>query len=94
MTSKNYLKVLFLYFKIDPKKYQWEEPRITDRYKDGTYLKNSFCGGSNIDLKLITCKDKIVIPEKLQSYVLHWYHMYLLHIGMDITEVMIRQHLY
>ena len=38
--------------------------------------------------------DKIVIPSKLQSYVVHWYHTYLLHPGMDRTEAMICQHLY
>ena len=38
--------------------------------------------------------DKIVIPSILQSYVLHCYHMYLLHPGMEITEAIICQHLY
>ena len=39
------------------------EPTIKDKYKDGTYHGHggSFSGGSNIDIKLITCKDKIVI---------------------------------
>ena len=36
-------------------KYQQEEPSIIDKYKDGTYHKSSFRGGSNIDLELITC---------------------------------------
>ena len=40
------------------------------------------------------CEDKIVIPSKLQSYVVHWYHTYLLHPCMDRTEAMIFQHLY
>ena len=40
------------------------------------------------------CKDKIVIQSILQSYVLHWYHTYLIHLGMDRTEAMIFQHLY
>ena len=31
---------------------KWEEPSITDKYKDGTYHKGYFCAGSNIDLKL------------------------------------------
>ena len=44
------------------KTYQREEPSITDRYKDGTYQQGSFHRCINIDLKLITCKDKIVIP--------------------------------
>ena len=66
-------------------RYQVERPIIKSKYKDGTYQKGYFCGGSNFDLKLITCKDKIVIPSKLQSYVLHWYHTYLLHPEMYRT---------
>ena len=42
-------------------KYQQTEPSIKFEYKDGTYYKGYFCGGSNIDLNLITCKEKIVI---------------------------------
>ena len=75
-------------------KYQQEEPSITDKYKDGTHHKGYFCRGSNIDIKLITYKGKIVIPPKLQSYVVHWYHTHLLHPGMDRTEAMIHQHVY
>ena len=56
-----------------------------DKYEDGTYHKGSFRGGSNSDFNLITCEDNIVIPSKLQSYVLHWYHTYLLYPGMDRT---------
>ena len=51
-------------------KYQCKEPSITAKYENGTYQNGSFCGGCNIDLRLITCKGKIVIPSKLQSYVL------------------------
>ena len=53
-----------------------------------------FCGGGNIYLDLITCEDNIVIPPIIQSYVLHWYHTYLLHPGMDRTEATSSQHLY
>ena len=74
--------------------YQWLEPITTAKYKTGTYQQGYFPGVCNIDLKLITCKDNIVILSILQSYVLHWYHMYLLHPGMDKTEAMILQHLY
>ena len=42
-------------------KYHWTEPSIIAKYKYGTYNKDSFHGGSNIDLKLITRKCKIVI---------------------------------
>ena len=75
-------------------KQQSEESRITAKYNDGTYHKGSFCGGSNIDINLITCKDDIVVPPILQIYLLHWYHTYILHPGMDITEAIIFQNLY
>ena len=45
-------------------------------------------------LNLQMCDNKILIPSKLQSYVLHWYHTYLLCPGMDRTEAIICQHLY
>ena len=64
-------------------KYQRTEPRIKAKYKDGTYHDGSFRGGSNIDIKFIICKDRIVITSKLQSYAFCWYHTYLLHPGMD-----------
>ena len=53
-----------------------------------------FCEGSNTDISLTICKDHIIVPSKLQGYVLHWYYTYLLHPGMDRTEVIIRQHFY
>ena len=53
-----------------------------------------FCGQNNIILKLITYKDHILIPSKLQSYVLHWYHRYIFHSGMDIMKAMICQFFY
>ena len=56
-------------------------------YKYVIYNKGSFCGGSNVDLNLITCEDKIIIPEILQSYVLHWYHTYLLHPGLYCPRI-------
>ena len=71
-------------------KYQRSKPTIRDKYKNGTYHKCYFLGGSNIDLS----KDKIVVMSKLQSCVLHWYHTYLLHPGMYRTEAMIHQRLY
>ena len=56
--------------------YQQLEPSIKAKYKDDTYHKGSFHGCSNIDIKLITCKDKIVISSKIQRYILHQYHTY------------------
>ena len=94
MTPNNYLKVLFLLVKNLIQKYQRSEPSLKAKYKYGTYHKGSFRGGSNIDLGLITYIDNIVIPSKLKSYVLHWYHTYLLHPGMDRTEAVVCHHLY
>ena len=48
----------------------------------------------NIDLNLIACEDKVVIPSNLQSYLLHWYHTYILHPGMDRTKAIICQYFY
>ena len=53
-----------------------------------------FCGEVNIYLNLITCEDNIVIPPIIQSCVFHWYHTYLLHPRMDLTEATIIQHFY
>ena len=53
-------------FKTDPK-YQRAEPSIIAKYKSGTYHKGYFCGDGNINLKIITCEDNIVIMSKIQS---------------------------
>ena len=60
----------------------------------GAYLKGPFSRGSNLNIKLKTFDDKIFIPSIIQSYILHWYHTYLLHPGMYIMETAIHQHLY
>ena len=46
-------------------------------------------GGIHIDLNFITLEDNNIIMPILQSYVLHWHHMYLVHPGMDRTEAII-----
>ena len=51
-------------------KYQRLEPSITAKYKDSTYHKGSFRGGSIIDLNLITCKDKINITTSTKRTLL------------------------
>ena len=75
------------------KKNHWLEPSIIAKNKTGTSHKGYFRVGSNVDLKLIVCKDNIVLLQKLQSYVLHWYHTYLLRPGMNRTQAMTCQHL-
>ena len=64
-----------------------------DKYEYGPYHKSYFLGGSNVDLTVITCEDKLVIPSILQKWVLHWWRMYLLNLGMYRTEAIIRQNL-
>ena len=75
-------------------KHHKEHPSIMDKYKEGTYYKYSFLGRINTYLKLVTCEDKIGITSILQSYVFHWYHMYILHPKMYRTEAIIRQKFY
>ena len=75
-------------------RYQQSYPTLMDKYNNDMYHKASFCGGINDNLSLIACMDKTAIPSIHQSYVLHWYHTYLLHPVLDRTETMIWQHLY
>ena len=76
---------------LDP--YQWEDPVIQAKLIRAKYKKVSFRGVRNT-ITLITYQDKIVIPQKIQKYVLHWYHTYLLHTGIDWTDTMILKHLF
>ena len=64
------------------------------KYKEGTYHRGYFCGGSNIYLNLITCEDNIVIPPILKIYVLCWYYVYLLNPGINRTEEIFLQNVY
>ena len=74
------------------KKYQQKNPSILAKYKEGTYQKGIFGGGSNININLITCEDDIVILSIIKSCIFNWYHIYLLHSGMDRIVAMIYQH--
>ena len=76
------------------KKHQHKYPSLMAKYKEGAYQIDSFRGVSNIYLNLMMYEDNIFIPSIIKSYVLHWYHIYFLHPGMDRTEEMIRPHLY
>ena len=59
------------------------------KYNYDTCHKGYFHGGINVELKLITCEDKIFILSILQGYILHWYRTYLIYIGMNRTYAMI-----
>ena len=74
--------------------YQRKDSSLKDKYEMGTHQIVSFCGGSNINLNLITSEENIFITSILQSYVLHWNNIYLFHTLMDRTEATIFQHLY
>ena len=81
-----------LYFKLIDH-YQREDPILTEKLTYAEYKKGSFCGVW-ITIKLITYKDKIVIPQKLLLFILKWYHKYLLFTGWDILEAIFIQDLY
>ena len=81
-----------LYFNLIDR-YHQEDPFLTEELKWAEFTKGYFrVGRSTIDL--ITYKYKRVIPQKLQKYVVKWYHTYLLHPGLDQTEAIILQHFY
>ena len=74
-------------------RYQREDPFLMEELNGKKHQKGSFYGGWNTIL-LITYKNKIVIPQKIQKYVVNWYHMYLLNPELDRTEATIRHNLY
>ena len=74
--------------------YQRKYTNLMAKYKNHTYKKVSFTGGSNIYLERIKFKDKIIILLILKKIILYWYHTYLLHPRMDRTDEMILQQLY
>jgi len=59
----------------------------------GNYQLQSFHRGEK-DYKLICHKNKIVVPTKLRKKVMEWYHLILLHPGINRTEETIKQHLW
>ena len=71
--------------------YQREDPFLSEKLNSAEYQKGYFRGDRNT-IRLVTYKNKIVIPQKLQKYVVKWYHTYLLHTGLDQTEAIICQH--
>ena len=81
-----------LSFKIIDR-YQREYLFLTEKLNSIEYQEGSFRGGQNT-IKLEMHKSKIVITQKLQKYVVKCYHTYILHLGLDKIEAMIRQHLY
>ena len=64
------------------------------QYSMCAYQIGSFCEGSNIHLNHIMYKDNIFILSILQICILHWYHKYIIHPGMDMIEEIIFQIFY
>ena len=81
-----------IYFNLIDR-YKREYPFLTKILKCAEFTKSSFRGVRNT-IDILTYKDKIVIPQKLQKYAVKRYHTYLIHPGLDQTEAMIFQHLY
>ena len=69
--------------------YQSKYPSLMTKYYTTIYNIDPFCVGINININLITCRDRVDIFLILKSYVLRWYHMYLLHLVIDIMEAII-----
>ena len=64
-----------------------------EKLKCAKYKKSSFCGSRNT-IELVTYNGKIVIPQKIQKYIVKYYHTYILHPGLDRMWAVIFQHLY
>jgi len=75
------------------RKYQLADAELMKKLQNETYDVHTFRGGGK-PVELVVKDLKIVIPKSLQSYVLNWYHTYLLHPGATRTEETIKQHLY
>ena len=64
-----------------------------EKLHSAEYQMGYFRGGKNT-IEFVTYKDKILIPQQLQKYVVKWYHKYLLHPGLDRTDEVIIYQLY
>ena len=72
---------------VDP-----EIKKILRKDNSNYHIKAFHVGGKT--RALVCYKDKIVVPNKLQKYVIDWYHTVLCHPGINRTEETISQHLY
>ena len=61
--------------------------------KDTVYLPREFHGGGKV-ISLICFHGKIVVPARLTTHVIRWYHTTLIHPGIERTEATISQHLF
>ena len=75
-------------------RYQQEDPFLSEKPKLSEYQKGSFLLEGRNTIELVTYKDNLVIPQKLQKYVLQWYRTRLLNPVPDRRESTILQRLY
>ena len=71
---------------------QQKDHKILKQLKKGRYNINAFRGG-DVTRDLICHNGKIVVPMSLRQRIVEWYHVYLLHPGLNRTEESIKQHL-
>ena len=48
-------------------------PSLAEKFRCVHFERDSFCGDKNT-INLIMYNDKVVIPDKIQKYVVKWYH--------------------
>jgi hypothetical protein len=70
---------------------QRKDTAITNVLAAKTCSFNTFHGGEK-QWDLAIFKEKIIIPQELQSNVVNWYHNQLCHMGIPRTEMSITQH--
>ena len=83
-------------FLISNKLINWHQQKdfwLTAKLKSVKYELGSFCGFRNTT-ELITNENKILILEWPQKYILLWYHTYIFHPRLGITEDISCQHVY
>ena len=71
---------------------QREDPFLQAKLICVNYQNGYFRGGRNT-IEVVTYRDKIVIPQQLQRYLVKLYQNYLLHPVLDRMEAVIHQHL-
>jgi len=72
---------------------QRKDPSIHKALKENPdYILKEVRGGSNKLLKIVFCKDKIVVPQALRKRLMEWYHTTLMHPGINRTEATIKIH--
>ena len=73
--------------------HQRNDSELVQALTTGKYKLQAFHRGAD-QLDLICHKGKIVVPVSLQGRIMEWYHLFLIHPGINRTEETIAQHLW